>query len=655
MSNRLHGGLVLGVFLCLLFPLTALAVNFTDINNHWAKQQILQLQAGGYIKGYADNTFRPDQPMTRAGFVSLLINCLGGTKTEDSQGSNFDDVRGHWSSAAVNRAVKLGIVVSAEYPNGFAPDNPIKRSEAAAMLVRALAQKPDNGNLTFKDTAQINKSLYKGYIKKAVELKLISGYNDGYFRPFNSLTRCQTCVMMLRLLDIKGTTLPTTTNTTTSNSGQVIRIGSERYSIGNAPIYLSIGGQSIAIGQYQISGNQVKINLTNEYQMNSILTGVDLIVFNNRYSIASFSNANGELVANTMGRKLVSLTVNGLKYDASMVNLLISGDNSMLYLGDALIQDANNLQINNHTYNLLTQEAYVTLSGESYRLRGFNISNTGDTLLITDSTPISMFKYPSLSSISNIYVNNTSLNYDYRTARIFFIINNERYELSNVTIEASGSITAGGINYLPSQVTMFYNDNYYKLSEIRLADHNFSLYCSYSDITNLVSINNKYRSTQGVQILKDSTPYSLSEVYVVSRNLIRIGGRQYTLDSTIKARYDGVLYDITEINFETSSNIVLLTTQQATAYTTGSIPQYYSFYEGSSLLQNGTSGVLIYAGSSQISFSQITGIDPYHFVWSSTYYDLIGTRVCLNNINYTISDTLWRGSTGRFEIYLSRI
>lgn len=209
MINRWGTRMVLIISLCLLFPFNALAATaLTDIDNHWAKQSILSLQAGGFIKGYPDNTFRPELPMTRAGFVTVLVSCLGGTKADDTTSSAFSDVKGHWAQAAIDRAVKLGVIVTAEYPNGFAPDNTIKRSEAAAMLVRASGQKPDPGTISFKDAAEINKSLYKDYIKKAVDMGIISGYSDGTFRPFTSLTRGQTCSLMVKLMKNLGKTLP---------------------------------------------------------------------------------------------------------------------------------------------------------------------------------------------------------------------------------------------------------------------------------------------------------------------------------------------------------------------------------------------------------------------------------------------------------------
>lgn len=50
---------------------------FTDIENHWSKEFALKLVNLGILKGYPDNTLRPDEKITRAEGVVLLVNTLG--------------------------------------------------------------------------------------------------------------------------------------------------------------------------------------------------------------------------------------------------------------------------------------------------------------------------------------------------------------------------------------------------------------------------------------------------------------------------------------------------------------------------------------------------------------------------------------------------
>ena len=50
--------------------------SFTDISGHWAKAEIEQAAALGWIKGYPDGTFRPDSNITRAEAIVLLNRVL---------------------------------------------------------------------------------------------------------------------------------------------------------------------------------------------------------------------------------------------------------------------------------------------------------------------------------------------------------------------------------------------------------------------------------------------------------------------------------------------------------------------------------------------------------------------------------------------------
>jgi hypothetical protein len=53
------------------------AVQFTDIAGHWASSEILLAAQIGWVSGYADGTFRPNQPITRAEFMTIVNRMLG--------------------------------------------------------------------------------------------------------------------------------------------------------------------------------------------------------------------------------------------------------------------------------------------------------------------------------------------------------------------------------------------------------------------------------------------------------------------------------------------------------------------------------------------------------------------------------------------------
>jgi uncharacterized protein YjgD (DUF1641 family) len=62
--KKLSKILLLSVVLSMLFSMTANAVVFRDISNHWAKSYIERVEKNGLVSGYADGTFKPDNNVT---------------------------------------------------------------------------------------------------------------------------------------------------------------------------------------------------------------------------------------------------------------------------------------------------------------------------------------------------------------------------------------------------------------------------------------------------------------------------------------------------------------------------------------------------------------------------------------------------------------
>jgi len=111
----------------------------------------------------------------------------------------FDDVADHWAKDAVNdmgsRMVIEGI------GNGlFAPDRDITRAEFAAIIVQALGLKPENGASYFSDVKETD--WYNGAIRTAYSYHLVTGYEDGTFRPNDKITREQAMVILSKAMVI---------------------------------------------------------------------------------------------------------------------------------------------------------------------------------------------------------------------------------------------------------------------------------------------------------------------------------------------------------------------------------------------------------------------------------------------------------------------
>ncbi|HWQ74717.1 MAG TPA: S-layer homology domain-containing protein [Syntrophomonas sp.] len=169
------------------------ATELSDISDHWAKEQIQSWVDSGYIKGYSDGTFKPDNNITRAEFMTMVNNAYGYTEKTDI---DYTDVaEGSWYADAVAAAKAAGYI--AGYPdNTMKPNNPITRQEAAVMVARIDALTSDEAAAgQFTDAASIP-SWSKGAIGANAKAEIFNGYPDGTYKAENNILRSESVVAL---------------------------------------------------------------------------------------------------------------------------------------------------------------------------------------------------------------------------------------------------------------------------------------------------------------------------------------------------------------------------------------------------------------------------------------------------------------------------
>ncbi|MEN9214811.1 MAG: S-layer homology domain-containing protein [Gloeomargarita sp. DG02_3_bins_56] len=114
---------------------------FSDTQNFWANACIQQLANRGIIGGYPDGSFRPNNPVTRAEFATMVNRAfLSGTNV--GMGADFRDVsRNFWAFDAIERAAGAGFLSG--YPDGtFRPGQNIPRVQVLVALSSGLNLTP---------------------------------------------------------------------------------------------------------------------------------------------------------------------------------------------------------------------------------------------------------------------------------------------------------------------------------------------------------------------------------------------------------------------------------------------------------------------------------------------------------------------------------
>lgn len=176
---------------------------FADLpSTHWAKDSILALYSKGIINGMDEDTFAPDEYVTRAQFVTMLQKAFNLEPKFPL--SPFDDVKqGDWYYTAVIAAYDNAIATG--YGGMFNPNNLVTRQDMATFAYRAALHSGQSfslGNVTnFDDHASI--SAYATEAVYSMRSKgIINGMTQSTFEPLGNATRAQAAHIIAKLLEL---------------------------------------------------------------------------------------------------------------------------------------------------------------------------------------------------------------------------------------------------------------------------------------------------------------------------------------------------------------------------------------------------------------------------------------------------------------------
>lgn len=138
--------------------LLAQATTFSDVQGNWAQSFIETLVAQKIIQGFPDGSFRPDEPVTRAQFAAMLNKAFPQNPTREAIA--FVDVpANYWASEAIQQAYQTGFMQG--YPNSvFNPNQNIPRVQVLVALANGLNLAASTTtmaglNTYFQDASQI--------------------------------------------------------------------------------------------------------------------------------------------------------------------------------------------------------------------------------------------------------------------------------------------------------------------------------------------------------------------------------------------------------------------------------------------------------------------------------------------------------------------
>ena len=163
--------------------------DFSDISGHWAEDVIRKYLSNGYINGYPDGTFRPDDGVTAAEFCKIVSSV---------QGVSYSVSSGSWSLPYIREMMSKGVIERSDFDDYDVRMTREQVAKAALALMTGEYYPKDLEQYLeyITDSDQITPE-YTDYVIKTFVSGVIGGYPDGTWKPQDGVTRAE----ILSILD----------------------------------------------------------------------------------------------------------------------------------------------------------------------------------------------------------------------------------------------------------------------------------------------------------------------------------------------------------------------------------------------------------------------------------------------------------------------
>ena len=217
--------LVLALVMTLAAGAQVFASSYKDIGGHWSEGTMIKAAELGWIKGYEDNTLRPNQAVTRAEYIAMVHRMAGLSKVPAKSESAYGDVnQAAWADETIRQAEAARLLEPVFSGPYLRPNDPITREEAATLLnvgtilrnmgaksaldeegiegVQRLVELQINRNSRPEVLPYVDKGAVTPRFVWAVDdlsrAKVIAGYDDKSFKPQGKLTRAEAMTLILK-------------------------------------------------------------------------------------------------------------------------------------------------------------------------------------------------------------------------------------------------------------------------------------------------------------------------------------------------------------------------------------------------------------------------------------------------------------------------
>jgi uncharacterized surface protein with fasciclin (FAS1) repeats len=194
------------------------ATNFSDVGtDYWSGSFIQALATRNIITGFPDGTFRPNQAVTRAEFAAMIQKAFNQNPVRQLSASGFRDVSAnYWAASAIQEAYETGFMSG--YPdNTFRPNEQIPKVQAITALSSGLSLSASGSASDILNTYYSDASAIPNYavnnVAAATQANIVVNYPDvKQLNPQVPLTRAEAAALLYQALVRQGQAQPLAAN-----------------------------------------------------------------------------------------------------------------------------------------------------------------------------------------------------------------------------------------------------------------------------------------------------------------------------------------------------------------------------------------------------------------------------------------------------------
>lgn len=205
-KQKIMIALLLAILIASSGVVEAAQIEFKDISGHWAKDIIIETASKGFINGYEDGSFKPDNMISVKEALAILGRyAMSNQELVNNQVADYqiEPNSKNWGYLEVNFAMdRMPMNIFA----GSESSRAITREETAYIIINLFKGIEGTEKVQISD---INNSKFQAEVQNLVAGGIISGFPDGSFKPKLQITRAELTSLLFKIIRMDS---PSSTN-----------------------------------------------------------------------------------------------------------------------------------------------------------------------------------------------------------------------------------------------------------------------------------------------------------------------------------------------------------------------------------------------------------------------------------------------------------